>query len=150
MDPIVLMAFANIRPISEINFTVASVNEFDPSKPWVGRFKIVLSVVGDIRIAFAVNGVGVNSSSMKICGKKLVVKFFRPLVALIDHQPSVSMATTSLVGAIRNLLVASGCPMFFADVPVKVISCLVNQLVKMRIEMGSVHALITRVWDDVK
>ena len=126
MDPVVLMAFADIRPIGEVDFSVASINQFDPSKPRVSRLKIVFPMMGDIGIAIAMNGFGVYSTSMEICSEKSIVKLFWPLVALVDHQSGVCVSTSGLIGAIGHFLVTSDRPMFFADVPVKVISGLVD------------------------
>ena len=87
---------------------------------------------------------------MKVRRKKFVAKLGRPIVALVDHQSSVSMPTTSSIGSIRQTLPFRCRPILFTDIPMKVISRLLDHAIQMWIEVRAVHSSITRVGYNMK
>ena len=136
MHAVVVVTFAQVRPVGEIDTAVRPVFQFDSAEPrLVGEQKIRLMPP---RVARAVSfePIVIDAPSMHVAGEHGVAVAIRPIVAQIDHPAAMRMPAPQF--AMLAHRVARGGPIL-ARVPVVVIRTLVDQVVQMRPEIVSVH-----------
>ena len=140
MHPIVFMAFTNIRPIDDENTTIRAITKLNPPKPKIAHIHKIGLMTGNKTVAMGLNPIRIDSSTMKICSEGFALIISGPVIALIDHETTMRMATTRFIGGRGDALVANIAPIF-NTIPVVMIRMLINQFEKARVKMFAKHTL---------
>ena len=86
MNPIVFVAFTNVRPIKHVDSTVWARLQFHSTKPLILRLEHIRFVLAGVTIPIANQPFDVHPTTMKIQREGFVTKPVRPIIALINHE----------------------------------------------------------------
>ena len=99
MHPGVLVTFARVTPIDDIDSSVGSRLNVDPAIPLVSHQENIGFVSADKSTPFSIETLHVGSTTMHIDREKPIVIGLRPGSALVDHHADMGMASAELVGS---------------------------------------------------
>src|SRR6476661_10159362 len=97
MDSVVLVAFARVAPVDEIDGAVGAVVEIDATEPLVFREGDVGLVAGDVAAPFALQAIDVDPPAVEVERQEFAAVFGGPVVAQIDARAAVGVAAAELV-----------------------------------------------------
>ena len=149
VDAVVVVAFADIRPVEHIHAAVRCVAQFDAAEPFVRGAHDIRRVFADIAGTLAVQRFVVHAQAVEIERKDSAPVLRRPIVAEINHHAGMGVPAACGIGARGHAGLLEVTPFFFADVEMKMVGGLLDELVKIFVEMIAVHALVTRAGQGV-
>src|SRR5687768_397678 len=98
MNAVVVMALAYIGPIEYIDAPVAAEGEVDSAEVGITHLQEIGAVLAHIGRAVSLERILIDPLAVEIEREHLTAIFFRPAIALIDHQPRMGVATAGGIG----------------------------------------------------
>ena len=142
MDPVAVVAFTRVGPVRKVHAAVRRWNEIQSTKPSVAYLHQVRSVTGHVAGPLAFQVLVIEPATVEIDGEQLIAERFRPVVALVDEQARVGMATTQGITPGGELAAVEGGTRLGPagrGVEVEVIGVLFDERVGVRVHVIAVH-----------
>src|SRR3954469_1504600 len=78
---LIVVAFADIGPVGDIDATVGAVFGVHATKPWVLRKAKISAVVGDVAAAVRLKDVAIEALAVDVEHERIAAIFGRPVIA---------------------------------------------------------------------
>ncbi len=146
MDSRVLVTLPRITPVENVDGTIGTVAEIQPSKPRVCGFQHVRFMLPDVSSPFGNQPLYVDSSTMQVKGQQTTTIRFRPVVAQVNRRAAVSVASP------QSIVLPSHFPRIspiLAGIPVVVIGMSINRHVHVRVRIFTVWPTIMSPRNDL-
>src|SRR5262245_28402359 len=100
MRHLIIVTFAGVAPIADVDAAVGAVVDCDATEPGIVRKQKILAVMGDVARAFAFEQIVVDAIAVQIAGEQAAAILLGPVVAKVNHAPDMGVAAAGVgVGA---------------------------------------------------